>query len=793
MGLLGACQAEIPVVSERPSNKLYIEVEALLPSTKTVLSDSGSESSFIFNQSDSIGFYAGSILTNVGLGCNASETGKFNGVIELEPEQVITHTPVMFYAYYPYNHKKNNGPSTINGFLSSRQAAPFDGSADYLIANSIPGVFDVNSFPHLSFAFDSHLFAIVKLSVKNTSEELSGEQILDIGLKSTGSELAGAFSFDATNPENDAIFSSEIEELSQRVKVAYDEMEAPTLGKNATHTVYAVIKPGEFNAGELRLLVTTTHYSFSLATKVDVAIPRNQVTVFPEVDLADPDEKGVVKKSNTMDILSFSLSADGKKYYDAFEITDGLISVQVPNGTDMSHMTVKFTHNGQGVTVDGIEQTSEVSKQDYSDFVNPVHFVVAGAEDESRDYTIRMFDLPIVYLNTPSPINSKDIWTPDCSFSIQEADGTITDYGNAVEVKGRGNSTWRQEKKPYTIKLKSKAKVFGLPADKRWNLLANALDRTIIRNSVALEIAHRADKLGWASHGTFVELFMNGEYRGNYFICEHNKISSNRINIAEMSIGDTSEETISGGYLLEFDTTNEHPYFITETCEYPVQIKSPDDDGFELQWGWIENYINEVERTLADEESLMAHKYLKYIDLDSFIDWWLTYEVIMNTEPYYGPRSAFMHKDRGGKLKAGPAWDFDRCFRSGLGPNGFKLKDALYYKYLFKDPYFRSKIKERWPAFKANLEGMSDYIDLQIETVSHSAERNGEMWPITLNINTDESLPVSVASAQIKTEYEARIRQLDKLINALDATPVNSNSENENYGDQTNPDFGFGF
>ena len=122
--------------------------------------------------------------------------------------------------------------------------------------------------------------------------------------------------------------------------------------------------------------------------------------------------------------------------------------------------------------------------------------------------------LPVVYIDTPEaqPITSKEIWMEGVNLLIFNADGSL-DYEGSTQMKGRGNSTWTQfPKKPYALKLDKKAKILGMPSHKRWCLLANWMDRTLIRNAVAFEISRRTE-LAWTPNGFFVELVLNGEKR----------------------------------------------------------------------------------------------------------------------------------------------------------------------------------------------------------------------------------------------------------------------------------------
>ena len=155
--------------------------------------------------------------------------------------------------------------------------------------------------------------------------------------------------------------------------------------------------------------------------------------------------------------------------------------------------------------------------------------------DDSDDETLVYLGLPQVYITTPSsvPITSKVDWVEGGNMRI------VNSYGKEVlnetsDFRGRGNTTWyNMPKKPYAIKLDKRKKVLGMPDHKRWVMLANWMDRTLMRNAVAFEISRCC--MEYTPRGQFVELFVNNEHKGNYYLCEQIKIDRNRLNISEIS------------------------------------------------------------------------------------------------------------------------------------------------------------------------------------------------------------------------------------------------------------------
>lgn len=376
--------------------------------------------------------------------------------------------------------------------------------------------------------------------------------------------------------------------------------------------------------------------------------------------------------------------------------------------------------------------------------------------------------LPRVYMTTPDGvgITSKDDWVKNCYLRIINPNGS-EDLAIGAQFKGRGNTSWGYPKKPYAIKLDSKVSVLGMPKHKRWVLLANWMDRTLLRNSVAFEIA-RQTGLEWTPRGHFVEVYLNEKHLGNYYLCEQIKVDENRVNIAEMKSSDVEGDAVTGGYLMELDTYyDEVNKFRTSIGNFPVNVKEPDEDVLvPAQLDYIRNYMNKVEETLYESDFASKRSYVELLDVDSFIDWWLVYELTQNGEPNH-PKSSYMHKDRLGKLKAGPVWDFDWGTFCPAPNLGLVLKNAIWYGRLFEDPAFVVKVLERWTTLKPKFESVLQFIDMQAAMIKKSAEVNNRMWSITQIVNGDETLAFDDAVERLRQAYIMRIHSLDVAIHGL--------------------------
>ena len=320
-------------------------------------------------------------------------------------------------------------------------------------------------------------------------------------------------------------------------------------------------------------------------------------------------------------------------------------------------------------------------------------------------------------------------------------------------IRGRGNTTWlRYPKKPYAIKFDKNVSLFGLPSAKKWVLLANYRERTLMRNALAFKVASNTD-LEWTPKGVFVELFLHGIFLGNYYLCEKVEVKESRVNIDK------------NAYLLEFDKNYDEEYkFRTSIKNYPVNIKNPDNPTA-ASLAYIQDYIDTVESILYGKMNGLDIE--EYIDLKSFVDYFIVYNITQNYEINH-PKSVFMHKDLNGKLKIGPVWDFDYLT---FNPSrlGLCCKESLWYDKLLKNENFISLLKQQWNSYKDAFLKNDVFIDSIADYIHDSNERNYSIWPIGIkrDLIGDEKIGFDDAVEMLKTTYINQISRLDLEINGL--------------------------
>ncbi len=309
---------------------------------------------------------------------------------------------------------------------------------------------------------------------------------------------------------------------------------------------------------------------------------------------------------------------------------------------------------------------------------------------------------------------------------LMTADG-VPVFNGIAQMRGRGNSTWGMPKKPYKFKLpKPGQSLYGFPASRDWALLANYLDRSMMRNAIAFEIFRRATGR-WAPHSVFVRLLLNGDVQGLYQFIETCDVQPGRVDIREMDEDDTAGLALTGPYLLENDSYD--PGFRTSR-NTPFAYDVPDVEGVPEQETYIQDWIENFETVLVAG----GDDFLEYIDLDSWVDWYIMEEFSQNNDSEWVTSNKFYKEqdteNAPGRLVMGPIWDFDRSFGyatlHGTPANnaGWYTKDPdnpnlawpNWLHYMTQSDMFNQAVRDRYEsAFRPVLETIGDYID-ELET-----------------------------------------------------------------------------
>ncbi len=393
-------------------------------------------------------------------------------------------------------------------------------------------------------------------------------------------------------------------------------------------------------------------------------------------------------------------------------------------------------------------------------------------------------NLPTIYLNTNGvEVNSKDFYVPG-TLKVIAAGETVGIYDGAMEIRGRGNFTWQLPKKPYKIKLASKVKLLGLPANEnKWVLLANYKDNTLLRNPLAFEIGKY---MGFAFTPAYrlVDVYLNNTYIGNYTLTDQVERGNNRVTLDKLDNTIKTEPNLSGGYLIQAEIyAEDEPNHWKTPQAMAVAVKYPDDgDLIPEQFDYIKNFLNTYETKLFSAQSLdPVNGYRPMNDRASQVNWFISCELTGNNDSFL---SIFMYKQRNDqKLYFGPMWDFDGAFNNA--PNLF---DATYKRMsseanglgfprqMLKDPEFKAALKTRWNELKtAGIEQAMDAKIVQLaQDIAQSQAANKTLWGYDNpnSIPNYNNKPYSDFVTELRTYMKNRIAYLDQQFNDVIRTDM---------------------
>ena len=351
--------------------------------------------------------------------------------------------------------------------------------------------------------------------------------------------------------------------------------------------------------------------------------------------------------------------------------------------------------------------------------------------------------LPVVYLNTTDgvAITSKEVYVSG-SLYIDPLQTGYAALGSAAEpitgqFKGRGNWTWNGfDKKPYRIKLDSKQKVLGMPKNKHWCLMAHADDCLgFLKNYAGYKLSE-ALGLKWTPKAVPVELVMNGEYYGLYFLTEQVRVGSNRVNITEQE--DYATDSVSGGWLVEIDNYEEEgnvTLYENNNQKVWFTMKSP-----ELlspsQRTYIEEQLNDLNKAIwGNSASALWEK----MDLDEAVKFYLVQELMEDCESYHGSCYLYKDRDRNGQTEKwyfGPVWDFGNAFNRGSELWIYESPQFAQYwiGQLATWPQFQAKLKEVWYVFLHDKQSnFLTAIDNLAALIEQGAKNDAARWNGSMN------------------------------------------------------------
>lgn len=349
--------------------------------------------------------------------------------------------------------------------------------------------------------------------------------------------------------------------------------------------------------------------------------------------------------------------------------------------------------------------------------------------------------LPKVYIDC-SDEPSKEQYC-DASVKIIDESGQYeNNEQNSAKIKIRGNSTANAHKKPYNIKFSDKQNILGMGKSKKWCLLANAFDPTMLRNALALELA-RKTRLQYTPASTFVELYCNGEYKGVYYMTNPVNTGKDKVDI----------DVKKNDYLIELETRLDDNENIIMT---PVlNLRFEVEEGNMADLTYLNDFLEKFEKSISGGYKEVT----KYIDWDSFVDYYVIGELLKDVD-FSTSSTYFYIKDN--KMYAGPVWDYDLSMgnASEIYPyyvNSDTTKDSttefycnkFWYFYINQIPEFQRDVKARFAALQPVFENMTtdnelgpNRIDAYCSVYKDAFARNYTVWNVADANSGGEKTPL---------------------------------------------------
>jgi hypothetical protein len=362
---------------------------------------------------------------------------------------------------------------------------------------------------------------------------------------------------------------------------------------------------------------------------------------------------------------------------------------------------------------------------------------------------------------------------------------TTTDYDGTIGIEYRGNYSASLPQKPYAFETWDSlgntinASILGMPAENDWLLIANYNDKSFARNILPF---HFFDAMGhYSVRSKLVDVVLDGVYQGIYLLCEKIKRDNNRVNIANLTPTEISAPDVTGGYLLKIDywdnsnswQLNYSPINCPTADVHMVYVNPKATEIVPQQASYIQNYINDFETALYSatfDDPFIGYR--KYIDVGSFIDYFLVNEVTRNVDGF--KKSRYFSKDKDlidgtiSRLKAGPVWDFDwsqKDIDAGTqNGSGFVYpvcnQDVVppgWYVRLLEDPAFANEVRCRYNALRESIFdtiAIQAKIDSVAQVVNESQHWHYKVWG---------NMGVATGTGEVQAPSQSYAAEIQKL------------------------------
>lgn len=343
--------------------------------------------------------------------------------------------------------------------------------------------------------------------------------------------------------------------------------------------------------------------------------------------------------------------------------------------------------------------------------------------------------LPVMYIETENrqPVVSKEKYMNATYWLDPMGNPDVEPLGTEgeqlpLQIRGRGHSSWKGLKKPYKIKLGKKTALMGMPKNKHWALLKPT------ENTVTGLQLGKLMGMAWTPNFRPIEVMLNGDYIGLYFLTETIRIDENRVNIYEQPDQETNSELIKGGWLVEVDNYHDECQITIPECSrwnLTIRYHSPENlSNPQLQW--LTNEFKAINTAIYSKDKTST-EWEKFIDVESMARFFILQEVMDNPDGFHG--SFYLHKDltENAKWIAGPIWDLV-CYNREKTDYTFKMK--VHYGFtphwigeIIQYDSFCQSVKSIWNEVYPNrLSEIYSYIDATVLPLAEAWEKDCERW-----------------------------------------------------------------
>ncbi len=399
----------------------------------------------------------------------------------------------------------------------------------------------------------------------------------------------------------------------------------------------------------------------------------------------------------------------------------------LPNSMDLQNVTIISKYEISTADKGTVEASNHAITVDASP--ESMTLAITYADGSKKQLNLMHSELPSIQITlngtTLNYIHShgKDAKYAGNTVSISDPSDPSNNLlrENSVELKGRGNTTWKDygDKKPYQIKFSKKESVLGMNASKKWVLLANACDGSLLKNATVFNAVNQMG-FEYSVKMQSVDLWIDGSYRGNYFLSEKVEFDKARLNLE------------NGSILSEMDNVyyNSETNFRDELGQY-MTLKDPDleDKGVSEDWKVFQSKWNAFESELKKQTWQSWDQIEMMIDVESFAKWYLVSEFFSNQETD-STSCYFYYNADDGKIYAGPLWDFDSSMNSCHTPSEqyYLAKNHAIYSRLLSYSSFAEEVVSQYNSYRSVLANSVNYMRDASDRSATSIEMNYIRW-----------------------------------------------------------------